>query len=80
MELIVLYLIVGVLTTLVNFITYYVLTISMFNPNNQIELQIVEIISWIVAVTFAYFANRIYVFQKKDKVSKVKLKIRNTML
>ena len=61
------YLIVGVLTTIVSLLAYYLLTKFIFNPNNKIELQITNILSWIIAVTFAYFTNRKYVFKKKDK-------------
>lgn len=61
------YLIVGVLTTLVSLITYYILTITILNPNNEIELQIANIISWIFAVIFAYITNRKMVFESKDK-------------
>ena len=63
------YLIVGILTTVVSLLTYYVLTKFIFNPNNKIELQITNVISWIAAVTFAYFANRKYVFMKKTKAN-----------
>ena len=65
------YLIVGVLTTIVSLATYYIVTITFLNPNNPIELQIANILSWIFAVTFAYFTNRKYVFESKEK-NKVK--------
>lgn len=61
------YLIFGVLTTIVSLATYYLLVLTILNPNNSIELQIANIISWIVCVTFAYITNRIYVFKSKDK-------------
>ena len=61
------YLIIGVLTTIISLITYYLLTYTILNPKKVIELQIANIISWIISVTFAYFTNRQYVFQKKDK-------------
>ena len=61
------YLIVGVLTTIVSYGVYYILTISFLDPNNKIELQIANIISWICAVIFAYFTNRKYVFKSKEK-------------
>lgn len=60
------YLIFGLLTTLVSLATYYLLTLTILNPNNPFELQIANIISWIVAVTFAYFTNRKYVFDSKN--------------
>jgi len=61
------YLIFGVLTTLVSLLTYYLLVYTILNPNNPIELQIANIISWITCVTFAYITNRKYVFNSKDK-------------
>lgn len=61
------YLIFGVLTTLVSLLTYYLLVYTFLNPNNPIELQIANIISWITCVTFAYITNRKYVFNSKDK-------------
>ncbi len=68
---IILYLIFGVLATIINLVTYYILTNTFLNPNISIELTIANIISWIVCVTFAYFTNRKYVFESKNK-SKIK--------
>lgn len=61
------YLIIGVLTTTVSLISYYLLTITILSPNNPLELTIANIISWIISVLFAYITNRKYVFQSKDK-------------
>ena len=61
------YLIVGVLTTVVSFVTYFVLTRTFFDPDNAVKLQIANIISWIAAVAFAYITNRIFVFESKNK-------------
>ena len=61
------YLIIGVLTTIVSLISYYLLTITILSPNNSLELTIANIISWIISVLFAYITNRKYVFQSKDK-------------
>ena len=63
---IVLYLIFGVLTTLISLVTYFLLTNSLLIPSNPIYLQIANIISWIISVTFAYFTNRKYVFNSKN--------------
>ena len=60
------YLIVGFLTTVVSLVTYYVCVLTFLNPNVAIELQIANIISWILAVAFAYFTNRIFVFKSKN--------------
>ena len=61
------YLIIGVLTTVVSLATYYILTFTVLDPKVSIQLQITNVISWIVSVTFAYFTNRKYVFKLKEK-------------
>lgn len=61
------YLIYGILTTIISLLTYYLLVITILNPENSIELQIANIISWITSVTFAYITNKIYVFDSKNK-------------
>lgn len=61
------YLIVGLLTTVVCLGTYYLVTCTFLDPKNSLELQIANIISWVVAVIFAYFTNRKYVFKSKEK-------------
>ena len=65
------YLIFGVLTTVVSLATYYICVFTFLNPENPVELQIANIISWIFAVIFAYVTNRKYVFESKEK-NKVK--------
>lgn len=60
------YFIVGVLTTIVSLTTYYLLTIAFLDPKKAIELQIANVISWIIAVIFAYITNRIFVFKSKS--------------
>ena len=61
------YLIVGVLTTVVSLVTYYLAVSTVLDPNNAIELQIANIFSWVCAVTFAYITNRLFVFKSKEK-------------
>lgn len=61
------YLIVGLLTTLVNFIVFFAVTRTFLDANVAIELQIATIISWIISVAFAYVTNRIFVFKSKNK-------------
>lgn len=63
------YLIIGVLTTVVSLCTYYLLVYTVFDPEKALELQITNIISWIVSVTFAYFTNRKFVFKKEEKAN-----------
>lgn len=64
---IIMYLIFGVLTTVVSLVTYYLLVYTILNPNNAIQLQLANIISWIASVSFAYLTNRSIVFQSKNK-------------
>lgn len=61
------YLIVGVLTTVVSIGVKWGLLFTILNPKNAVQLQASVIISWIAAVTFAYFTNRIFVFKSKSK-------------
>lgn len=61
------YLIVGVLTTVVSLAVYYISVFTFLNPENSVQLQIANILSWIVGVAFAYFTNRKYVFESKNK-------------
>ena len=60
------YLIVGGLTTVVSLAVYYACVLSIFNPDEPVQLQAANIISWIAAVTFAYFTNRKYVFESTN--------------
>lgn len=60
------YLIVGVLTTVVSLGTYYGCVLTFLDPQSAIQLQIANILSWIAAVTFAYFTNRKYVFESTN--------------
>ena len=63
---IILYLIVGGLTTLVSLGTYYLLVFTVLDPEEPVQLQAATVIAWIAAVTFAYFANRIVVFHSHN--------------
>lgn len=60
------YIVVGVLTTIVSLGTKYILLFSILDASNATQLQISVIISWIFAVCFAFFANKIYVFKSKS--------------
>lgn len=61
------YLIVGGLTTLISLAVKYGLLFTILDASNAMELQIAVIASWVLAVLFAYFANRIFVFHSKSK-------------
>ena len=64
---IIMYVIVGGMTTVVSLASYYLLTFTILNANNPIQLQIANIISWILCVSFAFVTNRKYVFESKNK-------------
>ncbi len=64
------YLVVGGLTTIVAIGSKLLLLATILDQTNGLELQIAEIISWFLAVTFAYVTNRIFVFKSKTKGSK----------
>ena len=64
------YLIVGGLTTVVAIGSKLLLLFTVLDQKNGLELQIAEIISWILAVAFAYIANKKFVFKSKVKGSK----------
>ena len=57
---IVLYLIFGVLTTIVNIVSFYLLTQLSFTT------AAATIIAWILSVLFAFFTNKIWVFNSKN--------------
>lgn len=60
------YIIVGGLTTVVSLGSYYLCVLTVFNPDNALLLQVANIISWVLSVTFAFFANRKFVFKSKN--------------
>ena len=61
------YLIVGAMTTLVSLVVKYALLFTILKAEDGIQLQIAVVTSWIVAVLFAYFTNRKFVFESKEK-------------
>jgi len=61
------YLVVGVLTTIVSLLVYYICVLTFLDPKVALELQVANIISWICSVAFAYITNRIFVFKSKAK-------------
>ena len=61
------YIIVGGFTTFVSLATYYISVLTFLNPNNPFQLQVANVVSWICAVTFAYFANKKFVFKNNSE-------------
>ncbi len=56
-----LYLIFGVLTTVVNWVIYFPL-VNLFS----VHYQLANVIGWVAAVLFAFVTNKVFVFEKKD--------------
>lgn len=65
----IMYLIFGVLTTLVNIIVYFIQT-DIFN----IHYQVSNVIAWFISVTFAFATNKTFVFKSKKELKKDKFK------
>lgn len=57
----ILYLIFGMLTVMVNLVSYYILT-----RVGEFQIYAANIISWFIAVLFAYITNKIFVFKSKE--------------
>ena len=66
---VILYLIFGVLTTVVNIVAYAVCT-RVFS----LDVYSSNVVAWVLAVLFAYFTNKNYVFSSKAKSYKEKIK------
>ena len=66
---VIMYLIFGVLTTLVNILSYIAFT-RIF----KVDVYVSNVIAWILSVLFAYVTNRKYVFNSKTKTIKSTLK------
>lgn len=61
------YVIFGVLTTLVSWVTYaLVVKISPSSINNIIWVTISSAISWVAGVLFAFITNKLWVFESKS--------------
>lgn len=61
---IILYLIMGVLTTVVNIVFFYIFI------QWNVDYRIATTIAWIVSVIFAYISNKLYVFKSKTATKK----------
>ena len=70
---IILYLVFGVLTTLVNFISYALLkkgldAVALTQPKTNVHIA--NTAAWIISVLFAFFTNKSFVFESKSYESK----------
>ena len=68
---VIMYLIFGVLTTVVALAIYYGLVYTIIDPQNGFLLQVANFVSWFGALIFAYITNRKFVFQSHE-TNKVK--------
>ena len=59
------YLIVGVCTTLINYLIYAPLVFLL--PFFKKNYQLANVLAWVGAVTFAYFANGAFVYRSTEK-------------
>ena len=74
------YLIFGALTTVVTIITYAIFTSTFLSAKTALDIQIANVLSWIIAVTFAYLTNRKFVFKSKVQGTKRAKEIINFFL
>ena len=61
------YLIFGVLGTILSLSVYFICVHTFLDAKIGWQLQTANIISWIVAIIFAYVTNRLFVFKSKSK-------------
>lgn len=59
----------GVMTTIVNYVVYFLLTEGL-----QVYYLTGNVIAWAISVLFAYFVNKLYVFQSRDWAWRVALR------
>lgn len=64
------YLIIGGLTTVIGVGSKLLLLFTVLDQTDGLQLQVAEIISWILAVLFAYFTNKAFVFKSNVKGKK----------
>ena len=69
------YIFFGVMTTLVNFLVYtlarYTFLASLFERNEALAAFYGNWVAWCVAVLAAFFFNRCFVFENKDRGSRI---------
>lgn len=69
----ILYLIMGVLATLVNFVVYAIVVkpLALIISDASIRIGTAKLIAWVVAVIFAFFTNKVWVFESRSWAPKV---------
>ena len=72
-EEIIVYLIVGVLTTIVSWVAKFIANALLFHNTmypTPFENAVLSTINWVTGVIFAYFTNRRFVFKSKEPMRK----------
>lgn len=69
---IIVYIVFGALTTLVNLVAFYLLE-YIFGSGGKGYI-VYNAIAWVVAVVFAYITNKLYVFESKSWAPKIVIK------
>ena len=69
----ILYLVMGVLSTLVNFVVYAIVVkpLALIISDASIRIGTAKLIAWVVAVIFAFFTNKVWVFESRSWAPKV---------
>ena len=68
------YLIVGVLTTVVSIVTYFLFSLVLDIENNILFI-LANVLSWICAIIFAYITNKKFVFNTTTSNKKEEIKV-----
>ena len=63
----------GVLATLVNFVVYAIVVkpLALIISDASIRIGTAKLIAWVVAVVFAFFTNKVWVFESRSWAPKV---------
>ena len=64
------YIICGAATTVVSLVVYYLCARFIFDVNDALQLQITNVISWVLSVLFAFVTNKMLVFKSKGLLLK----------
>lgn len=68
------YLIVGVLTTVISIVTYFLFSLVLDIENNILFI-LANVLSWICAIIFAYITNKKFVFNTTTSNKKEEIKV-----
>lgn len=72
----IIYLVFGVLTTVVNFVVFKIFDVIFTSVTNTDLTLLTNFIAWVAAVVFAYVTNKLWVFESKSwKISVLKKEI-----